>query len=64
MNEQPNPIQVQKHLGGVDYPASRDDLLSAARDSGADQSLLDALEGLPDREYDAPTDVSEALSDG
>ena len=63
MPEKPNPIQVQKFLGGLDYPVRRDDLLSKARESGADENVLSALEGLPDREYDSPTSVSSAISE-
>ncbi|EYT56346.1 hypothetical protein H490_0102270 [Leucobacter sp. UCD-THU] len=62
MTEQPNPIQIQKHLGGVDYPATKQDLLRAARDAGADDDVCDSLDGLPDREYDSPTDVSGEIS--
>jgi hypothetical protein len=63
MNDTPNPIQIQKFLGGVDYPASREALLSKAKDSGADENVLQALEGIPDKEYDSPTAVSSAVSD-
>lgn len=63
MADTPNPIQIQKFLGGVDYPASRDALLSSAKDSGADDNVLRALENIPDREYDSPTAVSSAISD-
>ncbi|QFU89902.1 DUF2795 domain-containing protein [Amycolatopsis sp. YIM 10] len=35
-----NPIEVQKHLSGVDYPAGRDDLVAAARSNGADDNAL------------------------
>lgn len=63
MAETPNPIQIQKFLGGVDYPASRDALLSKAKDSGADSNVIQALEAIPDKEYDSPTAVSSAVSD-
>lgn len=63
MAETPNPIQIQKFLGGVDYPASREALLSKAKDSGADSNVIQALEAIPDREYDSPTVVSSAVSD-
>ena len=39
-----NPIDVQRHLKGVSYPASRDDLVSAARDNGASDEIVSALE--------------------
>ncbi len=57
-----NPIELQKHLGGVDYPASRDDLVRKAEENGADDDVLEALRGIPDREYDAPTAVTKAVS--
>ena len=57
-----NPIELQKHLGGVDYPASKDDLVRRAEESGAGDDVLEALRGIPDREYDAPTAVTKAVS--
>ena len=59
----PNPIEVQKHLSGVDYPASRDDLVSTAEREGAADDVLEALRSLPDREFDSPTDVTSAVAD-
>lgn len=59
---QPEFIRVQQALGGMDYPASKDEILRRARESGADQDVLDALDGIPDREYDRPTAVSEAVA--
>jgi hypothetical protein len=61
--ETPNPIQIQKFLGGIDYPANRDALISRAKESGADSNVLDALQNIPDKEYDGPTAVSSAVSD-
>jgi hypothetical protein len=58
----PSPIDIQKALGGVDYPATAQDLVSKAEQSGADESVLEALRNLPDKEYNKPTDVSEAIS--
>jgi len=62
MNDAPNPIQVQKFLGGIDYPASKDDIVRTAEEQGADENVMDALNGIPDREYDGPTAVSQAVS--
>lgn len=63
MSASSNPIEVQRSLGGVDYPADRSALVDAARNSGASDDVVQALEGLPDQTYDSPTAVSEALSD-
>lgn len=59
----PNPIQVQKFLGGIDYPASKADIVKKAKEKGADDNVMNALNGIPDREYDGPTAVSSAVSD-
>jgi Protein of unknown function (DUF2795) len=63
MAEAPNPIQLQKHLKGVDYPAGKSDLIQTARDQGADDSVINALEKIPDREYDGPNAVSKAVTE-
>jgi Protein of unknown function (DUF2795) len=63
VNDKPNPIQIQKFLAGVSYPASRDTLVSTAEKEGADGEVLDALKSIPDKEYDSPTAVSSAVSD-
>lgn len=58
-----NPTEVQKFLGGISYPASRDALIAHAQEAGADGNVLTALESIPDKEYDSPTAVSSAVSD-
>jgi hypothetical protein len=62
MTNAPNPIDLQKALGGIDYPATKDDILRTARENGADDAVLSALENIEDRSYDGPTGVSEAVS--
>jgi hypothetical protein len=57
-----NPIQMQKFLKGVDYPASKSDLLETAERNGADEDVRTTLERLPDEEYQTPADVSQALA--
>ncbi len=58
----PSPIDIQKALGGMEYPASREDLVQHAKDTGADGAVLETLENLPDREFDSPTDVNKEAS--
>lgn len=62
MADTPTPIELQKYLGGVEYPASKDDLVTAARGNGAPDDLVSALEGADADSFDSPTDVSSALS--
>jgi len=56
-----NPIDVQKHLGGMNYPASRDELVAKAEQNGASDEVLEPLRSLPRDEFDGPDDVMEAL---
>ena len=56
-----NPIQVQKALGGMDYPAGKQQILDHARQQGADQEVISALEQIPDREYDGPSGVQKEI---
>ncbi|MBM3941197.1 MAG: DUF2795 domain-containing protein [SAR202 cluster bacterium] len=53
-----NPIQLQKFLGGVDYPASKQDLLKRAKERGADESVLKTLERMGPERYNSPNDVT------
>ena len=57
-----NPIQIQKFLKGVDYPADKETQLDNAKKLGADENVCASLEGLPDQKFDAPVDVSQALA--
>ncbi|GBG12603.1 mRNA 3'-end processing factor [Novimethylophilus kurashikiensis] len=54
-----NPIQIQKYLKGVDYPAHKADLIKNAKKMGADDNVCASLEQLPDKEFQTPADVSE-----
>lgn len=56
-----NPIQVQKFLGGVDYPAKKDDLVKCAKSKGADDNVMQVLKQLPDESFQTPADVSKAI---
>jgi len=56
-----NPVQVQKYLGGIDYPAEKQDLLRRAEEQGADENVRQTLERLPMDKFNSPNDVSEAI---
>ena len=57
----PNPIQVQKFLGGVDYPADKASLIKRAKEKGADENVLNALNQMSATNYNSPNDVSEEM---
>ena len=62
--DNPDFIQAQKYLDGVDYPADRETRVEHARSHGADEEITRTLEGLPDGTYDDPTEVSRAITRG
>jgi hypothetical protein len=59
-----NPVEVQKHLKGVDYPADKQELIRHAQQQGADREVLSLLERLPeDEEYETPTELNKAIGE-
>ena len=56
-----NPIEVQKFLEGVGYPTGKRELVAEAKDQGAGAEVRKTLERLPDKRFETPTDVSEAI---
>ncbi|MFI1936242.1 DUF2795 domain-containing protein [Streptomyces purpureus] len=57
----PNPIDVQKALKGAEYPASAEDLASLAKRNGADDTVVEKLQGSGTKRYDGPDDVQKAV---
>jgi hypothetical protein len=58
-----SPIDIQKALAGMDYPASRADIVAHAEQQGGDKEVVDALKRIEDREYEGPSGVSSAVFD-
>ena len=56
-----NPIQIEKFLKGIDYPARKADLIKRAEQNGADEQVRATLQQLPDQQFDSPADVSKAI---
>jgi hypothetical protein len=56
-----NPIQVQKFLSGIDYPATKEDLVKRAKEQGADDNVVSTLQNLSTEKFNSPNDVSEAI---
>ena len=58
-----SPASLQKYLGGIDYPADKQKLMSTARDNNAPDTVMDVIQRLPDRQYNGPTEVSRAFGE-
>jgi hypothetical protein len=55
--------ELEKYLRGIDFPASKDDLLKKARDNGAPQEVIDMINGLHETRFNSPIDVSKAFGE-
>lgn len=55
-------IQVQKALGGISYPATKEQLVEYARGKNAGDDILKVLRSIPDQGYDGPNEVSKAIA--
>jgi hypothetical protein len=57
----PQVTEVQKALSGIDYPADRDQLIEHARNHGASDDVIRALENADADRFDGPDNVMRAL---
>ncbi|HEV2769897.1 MAG TPA: DUF2795 domain-containing protein [Solirubrobacteraceae bacterium] len=55
--------EVQKALKGVDYPASRADLVEHARGNNAPDEVISALENADQEEFEGPSGVMAAVQE-
>jgi len=56
-----SPVEMQKHLKGVNYPASKDDLVKRAQGNQASDEIVQKIRTLPGNSYNSPKDVMKAL---
>lgn len=57
-----NPAQLEKYLKGVNYPASKAELVKHLERNGADESIREAISCLPNQTYDSSAAVNRAIS--
>lgn len=58
-----NPATVQKFLAGISYPCGKEDLVNHAREHGADQNVIQALESFHQDTFNTASDVSRAIGE-
>ena len=56
-----SPTEVQRYLKGVDYPATKDDLISTADENEAPDEVIEQLQSVNEEQFDGPEEVMEAL---
>ncbi len=56
-------IKVYKFLGGIHYPATKQQLVDQARSNQADDEAMSSLQDMPEREYSGPDEVSKVIEE-
>ncbi|MEN6519933.1 MAG: DUF2795 domain-containing protein [Armatimonadota bacterium] len=56
-----SPANIANFLEGIDFPASKDELVNHAEDNNAPQDIIDILEKLPNREYTSMADIMSGV---
>lgn len=60
-NQNASPATIEEYLSGMDFPASREDLVQHARQQNAPHSVIATLERVDEGEYNSPIEVSSAV---
>ncbi|MBC7952161.1 MAG: DUF2795 domain-containing protein [Rhodospirillaceae bacterium] len=58
---QGSAANVTHALKGIDFPASKQDIIKHAQNNNADQVVLDELKNLPDEQYNNMADVMKGF---
>ncbi len=56
-----SPIKITCYLGGIDFPANKQNLIDHARANKADEQVLDILNRMPDKEFWSMADVTKSM---
>ncbi|HEX3012837.1 MAG TPA: DUF2795 domain-containing protein [Methanobacterium sp.] len=57
-------VEIEKALKGMNYPASKQDLVQKAKQNNASQDVIQTIEKLPQDQFNSPTDVQKAWGQG
>lgn len=57
------PANIMKHMKGIKFPASKQDILDTAKGGpGPDtDKVIGVLEKIPDQEYNSPAEILKAV---
>ncbi len=58
-----SPSAVERYLKGIDYPATKEDLIEHAEDMGAPSDVMNVLRRMPDQDYDSPIDIAKGVGE-
>lgn len=58
-----NPVDLERYLDGMTFPANKNDLRQKARDNHAPDVIIDIINNLPERSFTSPVDVNRAVDE-
>lgn len=58
-----SPSNIAHHLKGIDFPASRAQLLECARNNNAHQEVQQTIEQMPDTQYGDMAEVMKGYGE-
>ncbi|TCZ63556.1 DUF2795 domain-containing protein [Roseicella aquatilis] len=58
-----SPANVTHHLKGIHFPAKKQDLIRQAKKNGAEQDIMQVLDGMEEREFDSIAEVMKAVGE-
>ncbi len=58
-SEKINAAQLAMYLKGIDYPASKMDIIQTAKTNGAPDNVVQLLNRLPERQYQRANEIEE-----
>ena len=53
-------VEIEKALKGMNYPASKQDLVQRAKQNNASQEVIQTIQNLSQDQFNSPTDVQKA----
>jgi len=56
-----NVVELQELIEDTEYPTTREELLTRAKQWHSDEDVMYAISQLPNIEYEIPTDVRQAI---
>ncbi|MBI4320475.1 MAG: DUF2795 domain-containing protein [Chloroflexi bacterium] len=56
-----SPARVAEFLSGINFPCSKNDLISHARRQNAPEEVLETLQKIPERTYNSLADVMSGV---
>lgn len=56
-----SPATVAQALKGIDFPASKKEMIAYAKKNDADEHTITLMEGMPDEEYTSMADVFKGV---